>query len=90
MGAKAPARPRLPAITKGDAVAALTTGIANVPDGMASAVLAGVNPVHGIYTLIVGTPLAAAAMSTEGYGAVEPIPRADAVRRALDPHPRES
>ena len=25
----------------------------------------------------------AAALSTEGYGAVEPIPRAEAVRRAL-------
>jgi 2-dehydro-3-deoxygluconokinase len=29
----------------------------------------------------------AAALSTEGYGAVEPIPRADAVRRAMEGGP---
>lgn len=46
-------------------MAGITTGIANVPDGMASAVLAGVNPVHGIYTLIVGTPLASLTISTK-------------------------
>lgn len=48
-----------------DAMAAVTTGIANVPDGMASAVLAGINPVHGIYTLIIGTPIAALTVSTQ-------------------------
>jgi sulfate permease, SulP family len=46
-------------------MAALTTGIANVPDGMASGALAGVNPVHGVYTLIVGTPLASIGLSTQ-------------------------
>ena len=30
-----------------DAVAGLTTGIANIPDAMASAILAGVNPCPG-------------------------------------------
>ncbi len=59
-------RPGLkPSIQKGDVLAALTTGIANVPDGMASAVLAGVNPVHGIYSLIINTPLASATLSTK-------------------------
>ena len=43
----------------------MTTGIANIPDGMASAVLAGVNPVYGIYTLIIGTPVAALSISTQ-------------------------
>ena len=55
----------LPKIGKPDALAAVTTGIANIPDGMASAVLAGVNPVYGIYTLIIGTPVAALAISTQ-------------------------
>ncbi len=56
---------RLPRLEKSDVAAGLTSGIANVPDGMASAVLAGVNPVHGIYTVIVGTPVASLAISTQ-------------------------
>jgi SulP family sulfate permease len=55
----------MPRVEKGDVMAGVTTGIANVPDGMASAVLAGVNPVHGIYTLIVGTPIASMTISTK-------------------------
>jgi SulP family sulfate permease len=42
-----------------DVVAGLTTGIANIPDAMASAILAGVNPVFGLYALMVGTPVGA-------------------------------
>jgi SulP family sulfate permease len=42
-----------------DLIAGLTTGIANIPDAMASAVLAGVNPVQGLYAVMVGTPLGA-------------------------------
>jgi len=42
-----------------DLVAGLTTGIANIPDAMASAILAGVNPVFGLYALMVGTPVGA-------------------------------
>lgn len=56
---------RPPKIGKQDALAAVTTGIANIPDGMASAVLAGVNPIYGIYTLIIGTPIAALTISTQ-------------------------
>ena len=52
-------------IKKPDGLAAITVGIANVPDGMASGVLAGVNPVYGIYTLMVGTPIAALSCSTQ-------------------------
>ena len=52
-------------IKKPDGLAAITVGIANVPDGMASAVLAGVNPIYGIYTLMVGTPVAALSCSTQ-------------------------
>lgn len=50
-----------PAKTRGnlvaDMLAGLTTGVANIPDAMASAVLAGANPVQGLYALMIGTPL---------------------------------
>ena len=42
-----------------DILAGLTAAIAGIPDGMASATLAGVNPVFGLYNLMVGTPIAA-------------------------------
>jgi sulfate permease, SulP family len=42
-----------------DVIAGLTTGIANMPDAMASAILAGVNPITGLYALMIGTPVAA-------------------------------
>lgn len=42
-----------------DLIAGLTTGVANIPDAMASSVLAGANPVQGLYAIMVGTPLGA-------------------------------
>ena len=42
-----------------DIIAGLTAAIAGIPDGMASATLAGVNPVFGLYNMMVGTPIAA-------------------------------
>ena len=42
-----------------DLIAGLTTGVANIPDALASSVLAGVNPVQGLYAVMVGTPLGA-------------------------------
>lgn len=42
-----------------DFVAGLTTGLANIPDAMASALLAGANPVQGLYAIMIGTPLGA-------------------------------
>lgn len=54
-----------PDIGKQDVTPALTSAIAAIPDGMASGVLAGVNPVYGLYTLIVGMPVAALAASTQ-------------------------
>ena len=47
-----------------DTLAGLTAAIAAIPDGMASAVLAGVNPVYGLYNLITGTPVAALTTSS--------------------------
>lgn len=42
-----------------DVIAGLTTGVANIPDAMASAILAGANPVQGLYAIMIGTPLGA-------------------------------
>ncbi len=39
---------------KNDALAGLPGAISSVPDGMAASVLAGVNPVHGLYACYVG------------------------------------
>lgn len=43
----------------GDLIAGITTGVANIPDAMASSILAGVNPVQGLYAVMVGSPLGA-------------------------------
>jgi SulP family sulfate permease len=43
----------------GDLSAAVTKAIDGVTGGLASAVLAGVNPVHGMYTVMAATPVAA-------------------------------
>ena len=43
----------------GDVIAGLTTGVANIPDPMAAAILAGANPVQGLYAIMIGTPLGA-------------------------------
>lgn len=56
-----PTRKNLPS----DLTAAVTTALITIPDGMASAVLAGVSPLHGLYALMVGTPLAALVASSQ-------------------------
>jgi SulP family sulfate permease len=43
----------------GDMSAGLTKAIDSVTGGMANAVLAGVNPVHGLYTALAATPIGA-------------------------------
>ena len=42
-----------------DAIAGLTFAIVNVPQAMGNAVLATVNPVAGLYTLMIATPVGA-------------------------------
>ena len=42
-----------------DLIAGVTTGVANIPDAMATAILAGANPVQGLYAIMIGTPLGA-------------------------------
>ena len=46
-------RPRRETI-RDDAVAGLPGAISGVPDGMAAGVLAGVNPIHGLYASFAG------------------------------------
>ncbi len=36
----------------------MTNAVTNIPDAMASAVLAGLNPIQGLYAIMVGTPVA--------------------------------
>ncbi len=48
-----------------DIIAGATTALVTIPDGMASAILAGVSPVQGLYALMVGTPVAAITLSSE-------------------------
>jgi SulP family sulfate permease len=43
-----------PGELKGDLVAGLPGAIGSVPDGMASGILAGVNPIHGLYACMAG------------------------------------
>jgi SulP family sulfate permease len=47
-----------------DLLAGLTTSIVGIPDAMASAVLAGVSPIHGLYAMMAGTPVAALTISS--------------------------
>jgi len=56
-------------------IAGLTLGIMSIPDAMASALLAGVNPIHGAYAVMLATPVGAlfassAFMSVQTTGAM--------------------
>ena len=48
-----------------DFIAGLTLGITSIPDSMASALLAGINPLTGLYTMILATPIGALFTSSE-------------------------
>ncbi len=56
---------RPPKPTRNDIVAGITSGIASIPDGMTSGVIAGVNPVYGLYTVMINTPISALTASTQ-------------------------
>jgi SulP family sulfate permease len=58
-----------------DAVAGFTLGVESIPDAMASGVLAGVNPIYGLYAVMLSTPVGAllassAFMSVQTTGAM--------------------
>jgi SulP family sulfate permease len=42
-----------------DTVAGVVNAVTSIPDALGSAVLAGVNPIHGLYAIMVGTPVGA-------------------------------
>ncbi len=74
-----------------DAVAGLVLGVQSVPDGLATGLLAGVNPLAGLYGYLVGTMAGAAAtssafMAIQGTGAMAMIVAdVPAVHDARDP-----
>jgi SulP family sulfate permease len=68
-----------------DIGAGITTAIANVPDAMANAVLAGLNPVSGLYALLTGTPSAALTTSSQFLTVAVTAAMALAVGDALKP-----
>ncbi len=49
---------------RSDIVAGLINAVVSVPDGLASAALAGVNPVYGLYTSIAAPPVGSLLVST--------------------------
>lgn len=74
-----------------DAVAGLVLGVQSVPDGLATGLLAGVNPLAGLYAYMVGTITGAvvtssAFMAIQGTGAMAMIVAdVPAVHAAIDP-----
>lgn len=50
---------------RADVTAGTASAFVTIPDGLASAVLAGVNPMQGLYALMVGTPIAAFTLSSQ-------------------------
>jgi len=50
---------------RADIIVGITNGVANVPDAMANALLAGVSPIVGLYALLAGTPAAALTTSSQ-------------------------
>ncbi len=50
---------------RADITAGIASAFVTIPDGLASAILAGVNPMQGLYALMVGTPIAAFALSSQ-------------------------
>ena len=60
---------------RGDAVAGLVVGVQSVPDGLATGLLAGVNPLAGLYGYLVGTAggalfTSSTFMAVQGTGAM--------------------
>ena len=47
-----------------DLLAGLVVAVTSIPDAMASAMLAGLNPIQGLYAIMLGTPAGALATSS--------------------------
>jgi SulP family sulfate permease len=52
-------------ITGRDLIAGITNAVTNIPDAMANAVLAGLNPIQGLYAIMIGTPVASLTTSSQ-------------------------
>jgi sulfate permease, SulP family len=52
-------------ITGRDLIAGVTNAVTNIPDAMANAVLAGLNPIQGLYAIMIGTPVASLTTSSQ-------------------------
>ena len=48
-----------------DVIASLVNGVSNVPDGLATALMVGVNPVHGLYSSILGPTIGSLISSSQ-------------------------
>jgi len=68
-------------------ITGLTVAVTNIPDAMANAVLAGVNPIHGLYALMVGTPVAALTTGSQVMTVAVTGAMALTVADALGPYP---
>ena len=77
-------------VSRHDLIAGFTNAVANIPDSMANAVLAGVNPVHGLYALVFGTPVAALTTSSKLMTVAVTGSMALVVADALAPIPPEA
>ena len=79
-----------------DATAGAVLGVESVPDGLATGLLAGVNPLAGVYGYMVGTVAGALStsstfMAVQGTGAMAIIVAdVTVVHDAADPSPRWS
>jgi SulP family sulfate permease len=72
-----------------DLLAGLVAAVAAIPDGLATGVLAGVNPVYGLYNLMFGTPVAALFTSSVYMAVINTSAMALVVFEALDGYSAE-
>ena len=48
-----------------DLLVGLTNAVTNIPDAMANAALIGISPIHGLYAIMIGTPVASLATGSQ-------------------------
>ena len=72
-----------------DAVAGVTTGLSNVPDSLANAILAGLNPMQGLYAVMLSQPVGSLATGSVFMNIATTGAMSLAVREALASFPPE-
>lgn len=87
-------KPTVGSVLRHDTPAALINAVVSVPDGLASAALAGVNPVFGLYTSIAGpiggSLLASAQLMQVGTTSAAALTAGQAVARVPQPQRSEA